>query len=408
MARTAKSPELLTRTARLRLAPRGRPYFARSGKDGVLIGYRRTESKNGKWCVKTHRGTQRGGAIYRLETVAEADDYADADGFAILTYYQAMDKVGARLSPAQQSAHYTVNRAIADYIDHLKRHKDDARARDAELRLKSYLGKKLGDKLVAHLTRDDFADWLDWAQTHRPKGRAKKARAIGRDEESKRRKRATLNRVIANVKACLNRCVESQKAPSTDAWRYLKKFRKADQARTSWLTQEQGRSLWQKSLSPDFARIARGALLTGARWGELRRMRVGDFNAVAQTVLIADSKSGMPRQVYLSRAHALIFAEWCKDREPQSYLFTDRGGQWPEQNQKRAMVAACTAAEISPTVGFHALRHTYASALVQAGTSLKIVADNLGHTTTRMVEKHYGHLAESHRRDAIEAAQLDF
>ena len=36
-----------------------------------------------------------------------------------------------------------------------------------------------------------------------------------------------------------------------------------------------------------------------------------------------------------------------------------------------------------------------------AGVPLLVVAKNLGHTDTRMVEKHYGHLAPSYIVDAI-------
>jgi hypothetical protein len=37
------------------------------------------------------------------------------------------------------------------------------------------------------------------------------------------------------------------------------------------------------------------------------------------------------------------------------------------------------------------------------GTPLLVVAKNLGHADTRMVEKHYGHLAPSFIADAIRA-----
>jgi integrase len=53
---------------------------------------------------------------------------------------------------------------------------------------------------------------------------------------------------------------------------------------------------------------------------------------------------------------------------------------------------------------FHGLRHTYASALVNAGVPLAYVAAQLGHTDTRMVERHYGHLAPSAMAAAIRAA----
>jgi hypothetical protein len=36
-----------------------------------------------------------------------------------------------------------------------------------------------------------------------------------------------------------------------------------------------------------------------------------------------------------------------------------------------------------------------------SGAPLLVVAQNLGHSTTRMVEAHYGHLATSHKRTMI-------
>ena len=40
------------------------------------------------------------------------------------------------------------------------------------------------------------------------------------------------------------------------------------------------------------------------------------------------------------------------------------------------------------------------------GTPLLVVAKSLGHSDTRMVEKHYGHLAPSYVRDVIRATAL--
>ena len=56
-------------------------------------------------------------------------------------------------------------------------------------------------------------------------------------------------------------------------------------------------------------------------------------------------------------------------------------------------------------VSFHTLRHTYASLMVMDAVPLMVVARNLGHADTRMVEKHYGHLASSYVREAIRAAR---
>jgi integrase len=65
------------------------------------------------------------------------------------------------------------------------------------------------------------------------------------------------------------------------------------------------------------------------------------------------------------------------------------------------MVKACRAANITPSVGFHIIRHTAASHMVMAGVPLNVVAHNLGHADTRMTEKHYAHLAPSYISETI-------
>jgi integrase len=61
------------------------------------------------------------------------------------------------------------------------------------------------------------------------------------------------------------------------------------------------------------------------------------------------------------------------------------------------MREACKRASISPAIGVHALRHSWASQAVMGGMPLLLVAENLGHSDTRMVEKHYGHLTDDYR-----------
>lgn len=65
------------------------------------------------------------------------------------------------------------------------------------------------------------------------------------------------------------------------------------------------------------------------------------------------------------------------------------------------MSRACKGAGIEP-LGFHQLRHTYASLSLMSGMPLIVLARNLGHKDTRMVEKHYGHLLPSYEDQMIE------
>jgi site-specific recombinase XerD len=51
-----------------------------------------------------------------------------------------------------------------------------------------------------------------------------------------------------------------------------------------------------------------------------------------------------------------------------------------------------------------ALRHSYASRLAMKGVPLAVIAAQLGHSDTRMVEKHFGHLSPGYVADTVRAA----
>ena len=148
----------------------------------------------------------------------------------------------------------------------------------------------------------------------------------------------------------------------------------------------------------------RAALETGARYGELIRLEVADFNADAGTVHIRRSKSGKDRHIILTAEGAEFFKSHCVGRGGHELMFRHEDGSvWKASEQGRPMAEAIEHAKITPAISFHILRHTWASHAVMNGVPLMVVAKNLGHADTRMVEKHYGHLAPSFIIDAIRA-----
>jgi site-specific recombinase XerD len=100
----------------------------------------------------------------------------------------------------------------------------------------------------------------------------------------------------------------------------------------------------------------------------------------------------------------MYFDSLTVGRNPEDLMFRKTNGKpWGRSHQARPLRFACERATIKPPVNFHALRHTYASHAVMGGVPLQVVADNLGHADTRMVEKHYGHLAASYKAERIRA-----
>ena len=105
----------------------------------------------------------------------------------------------------------------------------------------------------------------------------------------------------------------------------------------------------------------------------------------------------------------MLFRRLAAGHSPHDRLLPKAdGGKWLKSHQTRPMKETCIRATIEPPANFHVLRHTYASLTIMNGAPLMVVARNLGHTDTRMVEKHYGHLAPSYVAEQIRAAAPRF
>ena len=66
---------------------------------------------------------------------------------------------------------------------------------------------------------------------------------------------------------------------------------------------------------------------------------------------------------------------------------------------KHPLLRACKRAGLRQ-IGWHVLRHTFASHLVMKGAAIKAVQELLGHRTIKMTER-FAHLSPDVRRDAV-------
>jgi integrase len=219
-----------------------------------------------------------------------------------------------------------------------------------------------------------------------------------------RRRRNTANRVLGILRAALNLAYdEHDEITNRKPWgRKLRPFKGVDAARVRYLNVAESKRLVNAS-DPDFRPLVHAALETGCRYSELGRLLVQDFNSDAGTVFIQNSKPGKSRHVVLTDQGAEFFRQHCAGRAGGELMFTHGNLPWGKSDQSRPMHEACAHARITPPIGFHGLRHTWASLAVMAGTPLMVVAKQLGHRDTRMVEKYYGHLAPSYITEAIRA-----
>jgi integrase len=411
MARRVRDQALESREARSKLKPRGKPYW-RAIERGLHLGYRKLKGKPGTWAARHYLGEQ----AYEVEGIGSADDMSDADGVAVLDFWQAQTKarermVGRAHVAAGKHGPLTVRKAMEAYLEFLESNRKSAE--DARYRAEALILPKLGDIEVAALRADVIRKWLNEVAKAPPRlrtapGEKQQHRKVSADDETKRKRRATANRTLTILKAALNRAWREGKVGSNSEWHRVEPFENVDAARIHYLNVAEAKRLIN-ACEPDFRKLVEAGLQTGARYGELAALQVHDFNPDAGTLAIRQSKAGKPWHVVLTDEGMAFFHQLCAERAGSELMLQKgRGGAWLKSHQKRPIAEACDRAKIKPPIGFHGLRHTWASLAVMNGTPLLVVAKNLGHANTRMVEKHYGHLAPSYIAEAIRAGAPRF
>jgi integrase len=334
-----------------------------------------------------------------------ADDYSDADGVRVLNFAQAQQK--AQRKPQGKSGSLTVSDALDAYVRSLEA---EGRSRhslqDTRCRLDSFVRPKLGKSSVGALTTERLRHWRDDLAKAPPRlrtrnGDEQKFRKVTDDEDTRRKRRASANRTWTVLRAALNHAFHDGKIESDAAWRKVKPFKNVDAARIRYLTVAEAKRLIN-ACEPEFRPIVQAALDTGARYSELTRLQVRDFNSDAGTVAIRHSKSGKPRHIVLTDEGVALFRQLTAGKSGDKLILTGSNGEpWGQAHQARPMREAVKRAKIAPAISFHGLRHSWASLSVMAGMPLMVVARNLGHADTRMVEKHYGHLSPSYVAEAV-------
>jgi integrase len=399
MARKVKHVSIESRTARDKLQPRAKPYFvALAGK--LHLGYRRRRKGRGSqggWLTRQYLGMDaKGVGRYREEDIGLADDHLDADDKTIFNYDQAYDIATKRHADSNEQSPngpLTVETAMENYFEYLEdegRPPGEARGRAAK-HILPVLGTTLVDKLDAKQLRK----WLAGIATPPPDA----------DDETIRRRKSTANRTFTILRAALNHAFKEGDVNSDKEWRRVKPFADVDAARKDILTVAQAKRLINAS-EPGFRKLVQAALSTGARYGELTRVKVKDFNPDSGTLAILRSKTskktGKGRDVFLTGEGVAFFERLTAGRDgTETMLLRKAGDTWSTNYQTRPMEDAVLRAKI-PRITFHGLRHTYASLAIMAKTPLLVVAKNLGHKDTRMIERNYGHLTDTHRKDEIQ------
>lgn len=415
MSRLKRNVGIDTRNKRLKLEARREPHWA-IVTPGCALGYRKG-SNGGSWIARYR--TKDGKQIY--EAIGQADDITDDIGGTVMSFaraqkaaqawFEARERNEMVSGSARRSGPLTVSDALDEYFLHrmaetTKPKSVYADKRSAETRIKPTLGDVEVDKLTAVALRQ----WRDQlATSDRMVRTSKKAAAHNtrpvdlEDPDTLRRRRATANKILTVLKAALNHAFREGLTPTDQAWRRVKPFTGVDAPVVHFLGEDECRRLLN-ACAPDFRLLVHGALVTGARYGELCRMEARDYVPESGIVRVRESKSGKPRSIVLTDEGQKLFSSLVAGKVGEDLIFTrSNGAPWKASEQARPLASAAAAAKIEPAPTFHVLRHTHASWLAMRGVPLNVIAAQLGHSDTRITEKHYAHLAPSYVADTIRA-----
>ncbi len=377
-------PSIDTKAKRERLSKRREPYWHKLILGGFL-GYR-VGATGGSWIAryrdeegKQHYKSLTLPAHYALNefdcAVGEARKWFDSQ------------QQGFRAKPG------TVQEATDNYLEYLEQEKGRSSAKDARGRIKLHILPVFADMPLDKIKHQQIRKWVH-------------SFVVGGSEEETRKSKATANRNLAILKAMLNLAYREGLVSSNRAWRGVDKFAKQDGARKDFLNSDQVKRLLDNS-EGYFRDLLKAGILTGARYGELCKLRARDLDKDNGLLNIPHGKTD-PRTFPLTKTTKTFFLEIAKDKLPDAPLLTRNGvTAWGHGDQSKLMREAVKKAGLPNSVVFYTLRHSFIADVIDKNMNVFDIAKITG-TSTDMIDKHYGKLFKSRVIEVLERSSLAF
>jgi site-specific recombinase XerD len=362
MARRIRSHNLETRTARLKLDPRKKPYTAQIAP-GIQLAYRRNKGA-GVWSVK---------APFGLKKFAIADDLEDANGETVLTYWQALEKARtlARAGEGSSDRLITVSEAVDNY-------EADLAARGAQkdntTAIRRNLPETLAAKPVALLTEKELRTW--------------------RNNIVKRGlKPASADRVARVFKAAMYLAAsDDPRIINATAWKNgLTRLPDGETARNVILSDQTVNAVVRACYDDEheLGVLVETLACTGSRESQVLRLDVFDLQDDRDDprLMMPSSRKGRNRKIQrkplpIPPSFAAILRQAAAGRAPHARLLNKI------RNLSDRFRTATKHLGLDPDATPYALRHSSIVRMLLNGLPVRVVASHHD-TSVEMIEKHY-------------------
>jgi integrase/recombinase XerD len=132
----------------------------------------------------------------------------------------------------------------------------------------------------------------------------------------------------------------------------------------------------------------------GLRVSEIVNLKITDIDSKNEQVFVERAKGKKDRYVNLPNSILEQLREYYKAYRPKKYLFEGQyGNQYSKRSAQQVFKDALQKAKINKAVGIHALRHSFATHLLEAGTDITFIQELLGHNDLKTTLR-YTHVSQ--------------
>lgn len=139
----------------------------------------------------------------------------------------------------------------------------------------------------------------------------------------------------------------------------------------------------------------------GLRLSEVTNLRIADIHSDRLQVFVHGGKGKKDRYTTLSQKFLVELRAYFQEYRPDYWLFEGQaGGQYSNRSVQNILKKAVKMSKVNPYCTVHTLRHSYATHLLEAGTSLRHIQELLGHASSTTTEI-YTHVSTAEKQRVI-------
>jgi integrase len=213
----------------------------------------------------------------------------------------------------------------------------------------------------------------------------------------------TVNTHVGVLMKCLRTAVDWERIAACPSVKPLK----TTTPPFDFLTTDEGERLIAAAASdPHYYSMVLVALRTGMRLGELLALAWEDMSFENRTITVCRSITrgivGTPKSHKIRHIPMTddVFATLSQMRKPSGKVWPGRGGTFHDYKAVYAALNRVSERAGVRHIGWHVLRHSFASQLAAAGVPVMAIKDLLGHSDINMTMR-YSHMSPSVLRSAV-------